>query len=98
MRPRAIQPEAHRANGHTAEVPPAPAAAHVIHPSAVYSVAAARQALGLKSTTVRREVREGRLRVSKRAGRYFILGAWLLQWLEAGELRRRKGPAAGEGP
>jgi hypothetical protein len=28
--------------------------------------------------------------VAKRAGRYLILGTWLLEWIEAGELPRRK--------
>jgi hypothetical protein len=67
---------------------------HVIHPTAVYSMEAGRQALGLKKDTLRREVRLGRLRVAKRAGRYYVLGAWLLEWLEGGEVRRRKHAAA----
>jgi hypothetical protein len=28
------------------------------------------------------------LRCSKRAGRYWILGEWLLEWLRGGEVRR----------
>jgi hypothetical protein len=63
---------------------------HVIEPHGVYSLAAAREALGLKKDTLAREVRLGRLRVSKRAGRYYLLGRWLLQWLEGGEVRRRQ--------
>jgi hypothetical protein len=43
----------------------------------------------LAQATLRREVRRGRLRVSKRAGRYYVLGAWLLEWLRTGEIRRR---------
>jgi hypothetical protein len=62
---------------------------HVIHPHAVYTLAAAQLALGLPKSTLRREVRLGRLRVSKRAGRYFLLGAWLLEWLRSGEILRR---------
>jgi len=61
---------------------------HVIQETAVYSVEEAQAALRLKSSTIRRELREGRLRVSKRAGRYFLLGEWLLEWLRAGEMRR----------
>jgi hypothetical protein len=60
----------------------------VIHPRAVYSPAAAQAALGLPKTTLHREVRLGRLRVSKRAGRYFLLGEWLLEWLRNGEVHR----------
>jgi hypothetical protein len=63
---------------------------HVIEPYGVYSLAAASEAIGVKKGTLPREARLGRLRVSKRAGRYYVLGAWLLQWLEAGEVRRRR--------
>jgi hypothetical protein len=61
---------------------------HVIHPRAVYTGASLQAALGLTKTTVAREVRLGRLRVAKRAGKYYVLGAWVLQWLEEGEVRR----------
>jgi hypothetical protein len=37
-------------------------------------------------------VREGRLRIARRAGRYYILGRWLLEWLEGGELPPRQPP------
>jgi hypothetical protein len=66
---------------------------HTIHPDTVYSRDAAQAALGVPRSTLGREIRLGRLRVSKRAGRYFILGAWLMEWLKAGEVRRRR-PAA----
>jgi hypothetical protein len=62
---------------------------HLIKPTAVYTVEQARTALHLKSSTIRREVREKRLRVSKRAGRYHILGEWLLEWIREGEVQRR---------
>jgi hypothetical protein len=62
---------------------------HTLVPTAVYDLEAARLAFGLTKTTLGRELRLGRLRVSKRAGRYFLLGEWLLEWLRAGELRRR---------
>jgi hypothetical protein len=52
----------------------------------VYCLEEAQAALRLKKSTVRREVRSRRLRISKRAGRYYILGKWLLEWLENGEL------------
>jgi hypothetical protein len=72
----------------------APEAPHRIDPLAVYSVSAAQQALNLRRSTIRRELREGRLRVSKRAGRYYLLGEWLLEWLRGGEVTRRRGSAS----
>jgi hypothetical protein len=65
---------------------PAP---HVVEPRAVYRIDQVIALFGLRKTTVRREVREGRLRVAKRAGRHYFLGAWLLEWIEGGELSRR---------
>jgi hypothetical protein len=65
---------------------------HVINPNGVYNLDGAQRVLGLTRTTLRREVRQGRLRVSKRAGRYFILGEWLLEWIRKGELRRERHP------
>lgn len=77
--------------------PPAQAV-HVIDPRAVYTLATARAALGLRENTLPREIRARRLRAAKRAGRIFILGGWLLEWIQGGELaRRRLDPvAAGE--
>jgi hypothetical protein len=63
--------------------------AHIIDPNGVYSLDGAQRALGLTRTTLRREVRMGRLRVAKRAGRYFIVGEWLLDWLREGEVGRQ---------
>jgi hypothetical protein len=63
---------------------------HVIVPNAVYDQETARVALALTKTTLSRELRLGRLRCAKRAGRYFILGDWLLQWLRDGEIRKRR--------
>jgi hypothetical protein len=61
--------------------------AHVIKPCAIYDMPKARKALGLAKATINREIRLKRLRVSKRAGRYYFLGEWLLQWLREGELK-----------
>jgi hypothetical protein len=54
----------------------------------VFGLNSARAALGLARGCLPREIRLRRLRASKRAGRYFILGAWLLEWIAGGELRR----------
>jgi hypothetical protein len=71
------------------EVPAAPPAPVTIEPYGIYSPAWVRSALRLRESTLRREIREGRLAVSKRAGRYFFLGEQLLAWLRGGELKRR---------
>jgi hypothetical protein len=73
----------------TAVAPAEVAAVHVILPTAVYSVEDCIRLFRLRKSTIRRELREGRLRVSKRAGRYYLLGEWILQWLRDGELVRR---------
>jgi hypothetical protein len=67
----------------------APTSPAIINPHAVYTIPTARAALGLAEHTLPRECRLGRLRCSKRAGKILILGAWLLQWVEGGEVKRR---------
>jgi hypothetical protein len=71
------------ADGH--RVRPGP---HIICATAVYDLQAARIALGLSRSTLGRELRLGRLRAAKRAGKYLLLGEWLLQWIREGEVRR----------
>jgi hypothetical protein len=66
---------------------------HVIDPNAVYDLPTAARCLGLKPNCLPREVRLGRLRASKRGRRYFVLGRWLLEWFEAGEVHRETRPA-----
>jgi hypothetical protein len=66
------------------------AAVPVIHRNAVYDLDQARNTLRLAKATLGREIRLGRLRVAKRAGRYLILGKWLLEWIIAGEVGRDK--------
>jgi hypothetical protein len=61
----------------------------IIDPHAVFTIASATALLGLRKNTLPREARERRLRVSKRAGRYFILGEWLIEWLRSGEVLRQ---------
>jgi hypothetical protein len=61
---------------------------HIIAPTAIYSLEAARVALGLAQGTLPREIRLGRLRVAKRAGRCFVMGEWLIAWVKAGEVSR----------
>ena len=64
----------------------------LIHPTSVYLVGDAQKLLCLRPSSVRREVRAGRLRIAKRCGRYYLLGAWILEWIEKGELKKRLAP------
>jgi hypothetical protein len=65
----------------------------VVDPNAVYFVDTLQRAFRLRKSTIRREWKEGRLRLAKRAGRYYVLGAWVLQWLQEGEMRNRRTPS-----
>jgi hypothetical protein len=83
------------ANGQQAPPPDTthtcPAAAPVIEPRAVYTLAQARTLLDLARSCLPREIRLGRLRAAKRGGRVMILGQWLVDWIEAaGQVRRRR--------
>lgn len=66
----------------------------MISPTAVYTRAEVENLLGLAENTIRIEIGKGRLRVSRRAGRYYFLGRWLIEWIESGEVRRRPQEAA----
>jgi hypothetical protein len=80
----------------TAAAPAAPPAPHQIVPTAVYTLAAARAALGLRETSLKREIRSRRLVCSKRCGRYYLLGEHLLAWLREGEIGPRSAAGGGE--
>jgi hypothetical protein len=71
--------------------PPAILTPVVLHPRMVLSLDQARQTLGLAKNCLPREVRKGRLRVAKRAGKYFTTGKWLMEWLTTAEVRRPPG-------
>jgi hypothetical protein len=73
--------------------PPAPAV-RSIPDDAVFQLGELQLVLGLARHTLKREARLGRLRVSKRAGRLWTTGLWVREWLEAGEVRRRRATVA----
>jgi hypothetical protein len=58
----------------------------IIDPNSVFTAPQVRTMLGLRQSSLRREIREGRLRVNKRCGKYFFLGEQLLDWLRGGEI------------
>jgi hypothetical protein len=64
-----------------------------IQPNTVYTIGQARALFGLRPSSLAREIRLGKLTVAKKSGRYFILGSWLLQWIENGALERKPVPA-----
>jgi hypothetical protein len=67
-----------------------------IERDAVYGLESAREALNLRENCLSREIRLGRLRASKRGKRIMILGSWLIQWIESGEVKRGQKPKAVE--
>lgn len=71
-----------------------PAEIHVIQPNAVYFPEDLRRLFKLRANSIRYEKRSGRLKVSRRCGRYYILGRWLIEWLEKGEQPAKKLPSA----
>jgi hypothetical protein len=72
--------------------PPPPV---IIDPNGVYRPDWLWRVLGMARTTFSTEVRRRRLRVARRAGRYYLLGSWVLEWIAAGEVVRQ--PKAGTG-
>ncbi len=74
----------------TAQTTPNLLSPPVLNPLAVYTPAQARALLGLAASTLKAERRAGRLRIGKRGNRYFILGSWLWEWLQGGELPSRR--------
>jgi hypothetical protein len=74
--------------------PAAAPAVRVVPADAVVTLDELRAVLGVPKSCLRREVRLGRLRVSRRAGRYWTTGAWVREWLEGGEYRPRQAALA----
>jgi hypothetical protein len=57
----------------------------VVHPNAVYTADSFRKTFGLRISSLRREIRHKRLRVTRLCGKYFILGEWILEWIRCRE-------------
>jgi hypothetical protein len=68
----------------------APAPIPIIDPHHIFTLDSLTRTLSLRPGTLPRELRMGRLKYSKRAGRVWILGSWVLAWLQAGEIRRKR--------
>ena len=68
----------------------------VIRPTEVFDKAGLLQTVGIRESTVRREIRLGRLKAYRRGGRYFFLGNDVLDWLRGGLVDQPEEPDAGE--
>lgn len=64
---------------------PATAAEPIIHPHGMYRWWHLTAILGTPAHTLRTAVRAGELRRSRRGKQYFYPGAWVLEWIYAGE-------------
>jgi hypothetical protein len=62
----------------------------VIQPTSIFTTKTFREVFGLRPSSLRREVREGRLKVFKRCDKYFILGEEVLAWLRSGTVHGRE--------
>ncbi len=60
----------------------------VIVPNAIYTLATAAPLFGARRNTLPRYCRQGKLRYAKRGGKVLILGAWLIEFIERGEVKR----------
>lgn len=76
------------------KAPDAQQAIHDVSPTAIYFPDDVLRLFRLRKSSIRREKRAGRLRVSKRCGRYYILGIWLLEWIAGGELPKSSSSAS----
>jgi hypothetical protein len=65
----------------------------VIDPTAIFTLSTLKDLLGrlgISPSCAGREVRLGRMKVSKRGGKCLFLGSWLIEWLERGEAGRSR--------
>jgi hypothetical protein len=66
--------------------PPSTAPALDIRPDGIYRTETVMAALGICRASIRKEWREGRLRVVRRCGKNYLIGRDVLAWLDGGEL------------
>jgi hypothetical protein len=94
-KPKAKKPMAMKP---TRKTPRSARRAPVIEPLAVYRLPQLQQLLGLKDTTLGREIREGRLKASKVSYDVVVVGQRVLEWLELREVNRPVQPARRKTP
>jgi hypothetical protein len=95
--PRSEPPK--KEKGHKTSRPPArdPDQPRVIDPNAVFLLDELTALLRLRKSSLAREIREKRLRVSRRCGTYFFTGQSVIDWLQSGEQGRAVEAAPGGG-
>lgn len=71
------------------KTPSIPAEIHTIQPTALYYREDVQRLLRLPRQALREAIKSG-LRVSRIRGRYRFLGEWLVEWVRAGELKRKQ--------
>lgn len=64
----------------------------VVNPTSIFTSESFRRLFGLRASSLRREVRERRLRVHKRCGKYLIIGEDVLAWIRGGAVLRHQPP------
>jgi hypothetical protein len=67
-----------------------------IHDDQIQTLPEWRELLGLPANTLGREARLGRLRTARRAGKLWITGAWIREWIEGAEIRRPRREERGD--
>ncbi len=64
---------------------------HTVHPETVYFADQLRAIFRLRESSLRREIRAGRLRFARVGGRYLFTGRMVLDWLAVCERRAKRG-------
>jgi hypothetical protein len=86
-------------NGHAppAESPPQASVPFHIDRDAVYRPEHLAAGLAIPLSGIKRDIRSGKLKASKRRGRLFVLGEQVLEWLRVGVVHRKGAGAAADG-
>jgi hypothetical protein len=65
----------------------APQVVTIVNENSVFDLPGFVATFNLKKSSLRREIKMGRIKVYKRCGRYFLLGADVLLWLRGGQVK-----------
>lgn len=62
-----------------------PASPIIIEPHHVHTLESAAKSLGVSRVLISREIKRGHLRFAVRGRSVYIMGQWLLEWVQKGE-------------